>query len=259
MATGKNPDYAKELTSPHEPVYEVAMMLVNSIPVAGPAVALLAGRVFPDPGQASRDRFVIKLAERVDALYDRDNILDALGRPESAALLSHALNIASRSFGQEKLEALRNATVNGVFHAPQNVNLTALVFGILDRLTDGHISMLKYIAKQEEELKQSFSWERVKMIGVDFKKSPDGMKSPQRVLSFDEEECYMDTFEIRTNEILLADLISLGLIEQRFAPVPPSILDWSTDASKNLPAYACVTDKGHLTLEHIAETKNTAG
>ena len=59
---------------------------------------------------------------------------------------------------------------------------------------------------------------------------------------------------IQTNEIPWADLVSIGLVEERIAPVPP-IHEWSTDASKNLPGYAVVSGKGRLVLEHIAEAK----
>jgi hypothetical protein len=162
------------------------------------------------------------------------------------------MNIASRSFGQEKLEALRNATVNGVFHSPQNVNLTALVFGMLDRLTEGHISMLKEIGKMGNAADNCVPWDRVKMLGVHFKPSPDGMKSPTRALPLDDRESFVDETDIQTNEILLADMVSLGLIEERLASVPP-IYEWSKDPSKNLPGYAHVTSKGRMVLERISE------
>jgi hypothetical protein len=162
------------------------------------------------------------------------------------------MNIASRSFGQEKLEALRNATVNGVFHSPQNVNLTALVFGMLDRLTEGHISMLKEIGKMGNAADNCVPWDRVKMLGVHFKPSPDGMKSPTRALPLDDGESFVDETDIQTNEILLADMVSLGLIEERLASVPP-IYEWSKDPSKNLPGYAHVTSKGRMVLERISE------
>ena len=130
MAEDEKSDYSKRLTSVHQPIYNVAMMLMNSIPTLGPAIAWGVSGVFPDPGQAARDQFIIGLAEKIDWILEQDQIEQALKREPAPALLSHAMNIASRSFGQEKLEALRNATVNGVFHSPKNVNLTALVFGM---------------------------------------------------------------------------------------------------------------------------------
>ena len=252
MAKDKKSKYAQQLNSIHQPLHGVVMMLVNSIPAVGPALAWGAGNVFPDPGQAARDQFIIGLAEKVDALLQRDQIEKALQQEPAPALLSHAMNIASRSFGQEKLEALRNATINGVFHAPENVNLTALVFGILDRLTDGHISMLREIDAQEKATGHQISWERAKAIGVICKSLPDGMKSPMRVLPIDGGEGFVDERDLQTNEILLADMVNLGLLEERVPPVPP-IHEWSTDPSKNLPGHAQVTQKGRLVLEHISE------
>ncbi|MER8923437.1 hypothetical protein [Mesorhizobium sp. M0802] len=252
MATDQKTEYAHQLTSVHQPIYNLAMMLMNSIPAVGPAIAWGAAGVFPDPGLAARDQFIIGLAEKIDAFLEREQIETALRQEPAPALLSYAMSIASRSFGQEKLEALRNATVNGVFHSPQNVNLTALVFGILDRLTDGHISMLKEIGSQANAANNYVPWDRVKMLGVVVRSSPDGMKSPTNVLPIDGKESFVDGRDIETNEILLADMASLGLIEERIAAVP-SVQEWSTDASRNLPGYAVVTPKGRLVLEHISD------
>ncbi|RWL45277.1 MAG: hypothetical protein EOR60_15135 [Mesorhizobium sp.] len=245
-------DHADQLTSIHQPIYGVAMMLMNSIPVLGPAIAWGAGGVIPDPGQVARDKFIISLAEKVDLLLERDQIARALQREPAPVLLSHAMNIASRSSGEEKLEALRNATVNGVFHSPQNVNMTALVFGMLDRLTEGHISMLKEIGEQANTANNFVPWDRIKMLGVDVRSSTEGMRSPTSVLPIDGIESFVDQTDIQTNEILLADLVSLGLIEERVPAVPP-IREWSTDPPKNLPGYATVTPKGRMVLEHILE------
>ncbi|MER8526486.1 hypothetical protein [Mesorhizobium sp. M0814] len=253
MAKDEKPDHSEQITSIHQPVYDVMMMLLNSVPVVGPAIAWGAGGVIPDPGQAALQRFMIGLAEKVDGLLEREQIEKALQQEPGPALLSYAMNIASRSFGREKIEALRNATINGVFYSPQNVNLTAVVFAILDRITDGHISMLKEISAREAAADHHLPWDGAKMIGVHFKSSPDGMKSPRRVLPVDGGESFLDERDIQTNEFLLADMVSLGLIEERLAPVP-SIYEWSKDASKNLPSYASVTPKGRLVLEHISET-----
>lgn len=256
MTKNKPISDAKVLSSPHEPVYDVAMMLLNSIPAMGPAIAWFASGVFTDPGQAVRDRFILELAKKVDTLLDREQIQRALQQEPVPALLSHAMSIASRSFGQEKLEALQHATINGIFHDPHNVNLADLVFGVLDRLTNSHISLLKEIAKQSSELKAHVGWEQAKLIGVNFKPTSDGMKSPARVLPFNEDEKFVDEFDVRTNEILLNDLVGIGLIAQRYG-TPPSILDWSTTPSENLPAYAYISTKGNLVLDRISEARHS--
>jgi len=102
MAEDEKSDYSKRLTSVHQPIYNVAMMLMNSIPTLGPAIAWGVSGVFPDPGQAARDQFIIGLAEKIDWILEQDQIEQALKREPAPALLSHAMNIASRSFGQEK-------------------------------------------------------------------------------------------------------------------------------------------------------------
>lgn len=218
------------------------MMALNTIPYIGPASAMLANRIWPDPGQAARDRFMIELAERVDALFQRSQIEDAFSRPEATALLSHALNMASRSFGEQKIKALREATINGVFHSPGDVDLTALVFGVLERLTDGHITMLRAIQALQKS-GAPLRWVDAKFAGLEFRYSKDGMKEPTGVR-------YIEKASIRTSEIVLADLVDLGLVHERTGPVPP-LYEWSKDPSKNLPGYAHVTAKGSLVLDHI--------
>jgi hypothetical protein len=250
MKSTNRSKHAKKLTNPHEPVYEALMMLLNTVPVVGPATAMLAGRVWPDPGQAARDRFMVELAERVDSLFEQPQIEDALGRPETPALLSHALNMASRSFGVKKLRALREATINGIFHSPGDVDLAALVFGVLDRLTDGHITMLRAIADSKKTNPSPLRWDEAKVAGLEVRYSPDGMKAPRTFAPDQNGTRYFDQISLTTAEIVLADLVDLGLVEERFQQIP-SIYEWSTDASKNLPGYAWVTAKGSLVLEHI--------
>jgi len=250
MKPTKRSNHAKKLTSLHEPAHEVLMMLLSTIPVIGPATAMLAGRVWPDPGQVARDRFIVELAERVDSLFEQQQIEDALGRPEAPALLSHALNIASRSFGVKKLRALREATINGIFHSPGDVDLTALVFGVLDRLTDGHITMLRTIEGLKKTSPSPLRWDEAKVAGLEARYSPNGMKVPIAYAPDQKGTRYFDQISLTTAEIVLADLVDLGLVEERFQQVP-SIYEWSTDASKNIPGYAWVTAKGSLVLEHI--------
>jgi hypothetical protein len=78
------------------------------------------------------------------------------------------------------------------------------------------------------------------------------MTSPTSVLPIDGTDSFFDASDIQTNEILLADMINLGLIEERAVSVP-SVYEWSTDPSKNLPGYAHGTPKGRMVLEHISE------
>jgi hypothetical protein len=246
----KRPNHADELASPHEPIHDVLMMALNTIPMVGPAAAMVAGRMWPDPGQAARDRFMIGLAERVDSLFEHKQIEEAFGRPEAPALLSHALNMASRSFGEKKLEALREATINGVFHSPADVDLTAVVFGVLERLTDGHITMIRALGVQQKSGSPLLRWENAKFAGLEFRYSREGMKEPE---SFQPDQIgvrYLEKASIRTAEIVLADLVDLGLVEERFGKMG-SVYEWSTDPSNNLPGYAFVTAKGLLVLEHI--------
>jgi hypothetical protein len=250
-------NYQKELSSPHEPVHDVVMMFLNLIPIVGPAAAMLGGRIWPDPGQIARDRFMVTLAQKVDALLARTEIEAALEKPASAALLSHALNIASHTFAEGKLEALRNATVNGVFHSPDNANLTSIVFGVLDQMIEGHITLLRAIADRKHN-GIPWPWAEAKLIGVRVSNNTEGMKSPESVLPDETGERYVDRTAIQTNEILLTDLVNLGLVEERIQS-PGPIYEWSTDPSKNMPGFAWPTAKGLMVLELITEPPTPTG
>ena len=77
------------------------------------------------------------------------------------------------------------------------------------------------------------------------------MKDPNAPIYPDQKGTrYIEKASIRTAEIVLSDLVDLGLIDERAGPVPP-LYEWSTHASKNLPGYAHVTAKGSLVLDHI--------
>lgn len=197
---------------------------------------------------------MVELAERVDSLFEPGQIEGAFCRPENAALLSRALSMASRSFGEKKLAALREATINGVFHSPGDVDLTAVVFGVLERLIDGHITMLRGIAVRQEEGPR-LRWADAKFAGLEPRYSREGMKKP---VPFQPDQIgvrYLEQGSIETAEIVLADLVDLGLVEERFGSMG-SVYEWSTDASKN----AFVTAKGKLVLEHIeAVSESSSG
>jgi hypothetical protein len=191
----------------------------------------------------------------VERLHDLPEIQAALNREEGRALLSYSLNIAARSYGRKKLAALTNATVRGVFHHPDNVDLTVIVFAVLDRLTDGHITLLQTL-RDHEIAGEDIPWPDLVKVGVQLAETPEGMSDPQPATRHGETKTYfVDHRHLFANHLLINDLVSLGLMFERAEPVGP-IYTWSTEASENLKGTARVTAKGILTLEHIAVVRD---
>lgn len=244
----------EELNSVHQPLYDTTIMLLNCVPTVGPAVAYLAGRAIPDPGRVALESFLVKLASRVQALEAEGlSIREVLERPQTPPLLSHAFNIASRAFGEKKVDALRNATINGIFYRPENVSLTAIVFGMLDRLTDAHISLLMHLHDREKKTGYHTPWSEARMSGVTFHASENGLYKPQLTL----ESTFYDERDIEVNEILLSDLETLGLIGKEI-PFASKPLDEWPDSSDNSNIFVAITAKGQMTLEHITEAQSPA-
>ncbi|MBZ9709302.1 hypothetical protein LB543_21490 [Mesorhizobium sp. ESP7-2] len=242
----KETDYHKQLSHPSEPVREMALMFTNYIPIVGPTVTWLTDQVWPDPGRIARDHFLVALAMRVDELHDKQSAEAAMRQEHSAAILADSMSIASRSFGEKKLQALRNATASGIFHSPEKYNMSALVLSMIDRLTDGHITMLQEIARQGQ-----YDWQYVTMIGVESKVDKMGMTDPTGTVIFEgSEQEFIDNDLLKTNGILRDDLLSLGLIARRETIFPGSSLGGPPSSH----IEAIITPKAELLLREIEGT-----
>lgn len=241
--------------NPNAPVVRLTKMLIQVavgifVPGGGAAAGWFMDGLVRDPGQAAVLRFIEQLAQKVEGLYDLPEVAAALEREESRALFSQALGVASRTYSPKKLEALKNATVNGVLHKPDNIDLTAIIFDVIERLTDGHLTMLQSFRQREMD-QNPIPWRQLALVGVDLRETSDGLKKPVFVGVGDSKR-FVEAGQLAANRIIAGELMSLGLITQMVGIKPP-VSQWSEDASKNLPGTVEVTEKGLLLLEHIAD------
>lgn len=89
---------------------------------------------------------MMALADRLDEIAKSNQFNPAaiLGNDDISAFLMQSIQISVRSSGKRKLEALREAAVRGTI-APTNEQRAPgyVALGILDRLTDYHIILLR--------------------------------------------------------------------------------------------------------------------
>ncbi|MCD2183107.1 hypothetical protein [Rhizobium sp. GN54] len=230
-----SPDIFNE--PPTGPVRDLAMALVGALPF-GSLWQLLAGKLWDDPRCAAYRHFAIALAKRLRELEQTSSldIGDALQKPETQPLLLSAFETAARSIGEKKLEALRNAAVQGIFERSYPFDLSVLVFSLLDRVTEGHLVLLHFIASGGLPGKLPPYEIDVTQVGitVEMRRASDATIIAQ---------------QITLNELILHDLINMGLVTTRLEIGP--VHTWSTDASRNAPARVVLTKKGKLFVEHI--------
>lgn len=237
---------------PSAPVREVAKAIIGLIPGLPSMYQLIFEQVWEDPKQVAMKNFVIALAEKVEEL-DSVDLKYALERPEAKPLLVQAFETASKSFGDRKLEALRNATIEGAFKSSYDFDLSAIVLSLLDRLTEGHIEILQAL-NEHKSLHGIDGMPEAQLANnaVRTYASDAGMKDPQEVL-FDEGG-FIDRQHLRVNQLIIDDLKSMGLVENKGGRVV-GILAPSIDGSENVTRDIRITEKGWLLYQHIFPEK----
>lgn len=234
------PDILRE--PPTGPVRDLAMALVGALPF-GSLWQLLAGQFWEDPRCAAHRYFAIALAERLLELEQSSSldIGDALLKPEAQPLLLSAFETAAKSIGEKKLEALRNAAVQGIFERNYPFDLSVMVFSLLDRVTEGHLLLLHVVANGGMPGKLPPYEIDIMQVGIttEMRRTIDTSRIAQQTI---------------LNELILHDLINMGLVATRLEIGP--VHSWSTDASRNAPARVVLTRKGKLFIEHIFPARN---
>ncbi len=177
--------------------------------------------VVADPAARRRDRFLMEIASRLDALAERDrfDVRKMLDSDEVSALLLHSIQIAIRTRGQHKIEALREATVRGtVAESDEQREPGYVVLGIIDRLTDHHLIILKWkstthrqytVADVNNGVKGTF--DRL-LYGQPTFDDPTQLKHPQQVSGFGEPERFVEHQTWQNFRLAHADLVALGLL-----------------------------------------------
>ncbi|NEJ20091.1 hypothetical protein GR247_07895 [Rhizobium leguminosarum] len=252
ISTYRFPKTATKMTNlpqlksiPSAPVRDVAMAILGCVPL-GSMLQLVAGGIWKDPAYENLRKFTVTIAEEVHRLQQRDSTFDlaeVLSRDETQPLLTRAFDAAARSFGERKLEALRNATVQGVFERQYSFDLSALVFTLLDRITEGHLIILQAIFDAEDRRRIAMTDQDVALLGIEQRQlpeSPEGQKATHQDLRR----------TISLNEMILDDLKNMGLVEMK-GDRPTGVVAPSADGLTNIQFRNRLSKKGRLVYEHI--------
>lgn len=233
------------LDPPTAEMRDLTMALIGLLPI-GSVIALVAGKLWEDPRYASLRMFALSLAERLAALESVD-VVDVLQRPETQPLLAQAFDAASRSIGEKKLEALRNATVQGVFERRYAFDMSAMVFVLLDRLTESHLSALRFVEQSTARRGYAATPSEIIMLGVDHRSEPSGMMKPMPS-NFYEGKFY-DQHLMDINTLVSEDLVNMGLVEEKFTVARD--YDMNKAVKERRPDFIVLTTRGKLVCEHV--------
>lgn len=171
-----------------------------------------------DPAVKRRDRFVMDLASRLEelaekAVFDPASLIE---NDDVSAFLLHAVQIAVRSRGSEKLKALREVAARGTIVSDEEERAPAYVaMGIIDRLTDYHIIRLRW----EVEPQKSYTYGQVKAgnfgslhFGQPTFSDPSTLKCPTQIFNFDGVVRYVEKQSVLNFRLAHADLAAMGLL-----------------------------------------------
>jgi len=240
------------VASPDEGLHAVSMFLAKSglsLLPGGGILAELLTLVVANPATKRRDAFLMDLSRRIEDLEKQGRIdLTELARDETvSAIILQAAQIAQRSVGEAKIEALKLAAVKGAIHESSERYLSLIVLGVLDRLTEAHVKLLKTIAELARR-EASIAKQDILSVGVTYQNSLDGLLAPQRTVTGE----YYDGRIPYINGLILSDLATIGVIESYLDITDlHGVDDWSTDPSRNGVDRLRVTEVGRIVLDEI--------
>ena len=214
-----------DLTKPNseERSFKVMKFMAKSLlqllpPGASGTATELFDLLVSDPAVKRRDRFIMDLAERLEVLAEKA-VFDPASLIENddvSAFLLHAVQIAVRSRGAEKLEVLREVAARGTIAGDDDERAPAYVaMGIIDRLTDYHIIRLRWEAKPQ----RSYTYGQVKAgnfqslhFGQPTFSDRSLLKRPVEVFNFEGVVRYVEQQSVLNFRMAYADLAAMGLL-----------------------------------------------
>ncbi len=141
-----------DLTKPKRGVGDTAHTLtkagISAIPVVGGPAAELFSAIITPPLSKRREKWIESIVDRLKELESKVDEFSIESLAENDMFLTtvlHASQAAIRSHQDEKLEALRNATLNAALPNPPEEDLQLMFLDFVDRLTPWHIRMLKFL------------------------------------------------------------------------------------------------------------------
>lgn len=222
------------------------MALLGSVPTIGSILQLQLDQIWSDPASVFLKRYVEGIAHDLYRL-EQEAIVDlsqVLQRPETRPLLVRAFEAAARSLGERKLEALRAATVQGIFERRYSFDMSVMVFSLLDRITDRHIQMLLFVREQQKLGTGGPGLSMLRMLDVEASADRSGFLNPVPHIL---DGQYVDQAMVDVNMLVAMDLENMGLIEADPDAAEAAAMDWSREDRQ----LRVLTMKGKLFYEHI--------
>ncbi len=244
----------------YETLKFITKSLVQLVPGFGGTASEFFDLVVANPAIIRRDRFMMELAQRLDSLVEqgRLELKDFLNNEEASILLTQSIQTALRSRGKLKIEALKNATINGLLHKPGEGHLGLLVVGLIDRLAEPHISMLREFSSLPETDKK-MTYDKATMLGVSLSTTPAKMTTPRPTINLDKgKQQYFDDRNRQINQLIVSDLMSMGLLRTQLELPGGGVSKWSTDPAKNGIDHLALTDLGKLVINEIEPTSQSS-
>lgn len=224
----------------------LAKSVASLVPGGGIAAELIT-LVVGDPATRRRDQLLNDIAIRLAALEaeSQSSIAELAADERVSSIVLHALQIVQRSVGEQKYEALRNATLRGTFD-PSARSLTPIVLGILDRLTDNHLYILKGMSRYRSPVDPSTP-------ATHFQMKYWGTSQPVSIGFAQENRPKGDGLDPSgiVFKTVWSDLVGLGLIQEARTEARPADPDRGSRAAPGRPTVQ-ITQLSLLVLDHVA-------
>lgn len=127
-------------------IYTILKGSVGTIPVAGPVLSELFGRVFEDPANKRRENIILGISDRVKKLEeDGFDLKDLSTNEEFLSIVIQAYNIAMKTHQEEKRIALLNAISNTPKLTSIDENEKMMFLNYIDYFNEWHLRILLFL------------------------------------------------------------------------------------------------------------------
>ncbi len=134
-----------------EKAHRVARAAIASVPVLGGAILEAFNAIIVPPMERRKVAWMQQITEAINELYEKGVVTEQdLGTNEKFfTTLVHASSVALKNHQEEKLEALKNATLNSALPTSPDDSVQQLFLNIVDTCTVWHIKLLELFAGPE--------------------------------------------------------------------------------------------------------------
>jgi hypothetical protein len=139
-----------------EKAHRAARAAISSVPVLGGAILEAFNAIIVPPMERRKAAWMQQVTEAINELYEKGIVTEEdLGTNEKFfTTLVHASNVALKNHQKEKLDALKNATLNSALPTSPDDSVQQLFLNIVDTCTVWHIKLLELFSAPEEWAKE---------------------------------------------------------------------------------------------------------